>query len=92
MNKRLALVSLIKQSLLLAADIKIALLKRVGELDAGTVEELGKYLADEQKFIVANAGKIQEYADTLIHDMDFSSIVHSDTDNDKIYVGIGKAG
>lgn len=91
MNKRLALVSLIKQSLLLTSDVKIALLKRVGELDVGAIDLVGKYLADERNFITANAGKIQQYADTLIHDMDFSSIAPTNTDN-RVYVGTGKAG
>ena len=85
MNKRLALVPLIKGSFLLSPDIKIALLKRLGELGEEEVATLGEYLAAERDFVVANSAKIQDYANTLV---DYFS--NNPEQQDKVYVGSGR--
>ena len=91
MNKRLEIVPLIKQSFLLSADVKIRLLERVGEMSEEDIETLGGLLAEERDFVVANAPKIQEYADTLIDYFRVNPIVSQVEHPDMVYVGTGKA-
>ena len=92
MNKRLALVTLIKHSLLLSADIKISLLKRVGDLEENDVQTLGNYLAAELQFVKDNAQKIQEYAGSLVDYFTLNPLIPTNDNPDKVYVGTGRAG
>lgn len=85
MNKRLALVPLIQASFLLSPDVKIALLKRLGEFGEEDVVTLGEYLAAERDFVVANSQKIQDYANTLIDYFGKSE----EKNPDMVYVGSG---
>lgn len=91
MNKRLALVTLIKHSLLLSSDVKIALLRRVGDLKENDVQMLGNYLAAELQFVKDNAQKIQEYADTLVKYFSLNPMTPKKDNPDMVYVGTGKS-
>lgn len=92
MNRKLALVTLIKHSLLLPAEDKIALLKRVGDLAENDVHTLGIYLAQERQFIMENAQKIQEYAGSLVDYFSQNPMNQNQDNADKVYIGTGKAG
>lgn len=89
MNKRLAIIPLIKQSFLLSTDVKIRLLERVGEMSDEDVATLGGLLAEERDFGVANAQKIQEYADTLVDYFRVNPIASVEP-KDQVFVGTGK--
>lgn len=90
MNKRLFIIPLIKQSFLLSADVKIRLLERVGEISDEDIETLGGLLAEERDFAVANAPKIQEYADTLIDYFRANPVGVQTEHPDMVYVGMGR--
>ncbi len=90
MNKRLEIIPLIKQSFLLSTDVKIRLLERLDEMSEEEVVTLGELLAQERDFAVANATKIQEYADTLVDYFRVNPISSADS-TEQVYVGTGKA-
>ncbi len=92
MNKKLALVTLIKHSMLLPAEDKIALLKRVGDLAENDVLTLGTHLSRERQFVMENAQKIQEYADSLVDYFTLNPLTLEKDNPDMVYVGTGKAG
>ncbi|OGG04212.1 hypothetical protein A2Z33_03600 [Candidatus Gottesmanbacteria bacterium RBG_16_52_11] len=69
MNKRVALVILIKNCFSLSNPAKIELLRTVEDMSEEQVEALGKFLAYEREFILKYQNQIIENADALLEAM-----------------------
>ncbi len=94
MNKKIALVKLIRNSLIVPNEDKLVLLGNIGSMKNEDVEELGKFLAEEHDFILqnetglrANVGEIMEMVKKWNPQASSPDVVK---DSDKVYVGVGK--
>ncbi|MBI5620557.1 hypothetical protein HY949_02145 [Candidatus Gottesmanbacteria bacterium] len=86
MNKKIALVKLIRNSFIIPNEDKLVILGKIEQMKDEDVEELGKFLAEEHDFIIKHEaglrGNVGEIMETL----------KSWKPPDKVYVGTGRAG
>ncbi|MDP1722161.1 MAG: hypothetical protein Q8L37_03050 [Candidatus Gottesmanbacteria bacterium] len=94
MNKKIALVKLIRNSFILPNEDKLILLDRVNAMSGGDVEELGRFLAEEHDFILKNEtgirGNVGEIMETVKTWKPEASKTEKLSELDKVYVGVGK--
>ena len=94
MNKKIALVKLIRNSFILPNEYKLVLLDRVNAMSDGDVAALGRFLAEEHDFIIQNASALRadtaEIMETLKNWKTEQSQDIAVREPDKVYVGIGK--
>ncbi|MEK7544311.1 MAG: hypothetical protein AAB557_05550 [Patescibacteria group bacterium] len=94
MNKKIALVKLIRNSFILPNEDKLMLLDRVNGLSDGDVEELGKFLAAEHEFVLQNEtglrADVGEIMETLKNWKPEDSKKEEVREPDKVYIGTGK--
>lgn len=84
MNKKIALVTLIEASIILSDEDRLMLLDLVPGLTEHQVDVLGKFFAIERQFILDNEDDVKQKLDSILTELDR-------TDNEKVYVGSGKA-
>jgi hypothetical protein len=80
MNKKKALIILIKSSLFLGPTEKLSLLEMVNTMDNEQVMALGNYLASLRKASLENKNEMMEIISDRL----------DEKQNDKVYVGVGK--
>ena len=66
MNKKIALVHLIEESLLLSSGQKLELLDMVAGFTQKQVDALGKFLVSEQEFLLDNQEEILTHTQSMI--------------------------
>jgi hypothetical protein len=84
MNKKIALVTLIEASIILADEDRLMLLDLVPGLTEKQVEALGKFFALERQFVLSHEDDVKQKIDELLTNLD-------DTEKDTVYIGSGKA-
>jgi hypothetical protein len=87
LNKKLALVTLIKHSMSFASEAKLALLEHVKSMTEEDVEKLGKYLLAEHTFVIENEDLILRCTKEVSETFDSSPNTRFDN---TVYVGVGK--
>lgn len=86
MNKKIALVKLIRNSFIVPNENKLELLEKIEMMSEEDVEELGQFLAAEHNFIVQNETAIRADVEDVMETMkDWKP-------PEKVYVGSGRAG
>lgn len=84
MNKKIALVTLIEASIILADEDRLMLLDLVPGLTEKQVEALGKFFALERQFVLSHEDDVKQKIDELLTNLD-------DNEKDTVYIGSGKA-
>lgn len=82
MDKKIALVRLLRSSLLLSDAAKLAILDKVESMTSREVDELGEFLVLERKFVLDNEAFITANTTSLIDALEKS--------DKQVYVGSGK--
>jgi hypothetical protein len=94
MNRKIALVKLIRNSFLVSNEDKLALLDRVAAMSDADVEELGKFLAAEHGFILENEAGLRESVGVIMEELKNwkpdASKNEAVKEQDKVYIGTGK--
>lgn len=84
MNKKIALVKLIRNSFIVPNENKLELLGKIEEMSDQDVEELGQFLAAEHNFIVGNESALRANVGDIMETLkDWKP-------SEKVYVGTGK--
>lgn len=96
MNKKIALVKLIRNSIIIPNEDKLALLGEIEQLGDGEMEALGRFLSAEHDFIFQNETGLRvgvvEIMKTLKNWKPKTLKPEVVQDPDKVYIGVGKAG
>lgn len=94
MNKKIALVKLIRNSFIVPNEAKLELVGKIERMSDQDVEELGEFLAVEHDFVVSHEDAIRadvgEIMKTLEHWEPQTSKIEAANDSDKVYVGTGR--
>lgn len=84
MNKKIALVKLIRNSFIVPNEEKLELLGKIEEMSDQDVEELGQFLAAEHNFVVQNEPAIRTDVEDVMKTLaDWKP-------SEKVYIGTGK--
>lgn len=96
MNKKIALVKLIRASLIVSNDDKLALLGKIETMSDEDVEKLGEFLAAEHDFIAQHEAGLRLSVGEIMEEMkrwnpgeDSARPTGADA-TDRVYVGTGK--
>lgn len=85
MNKKIALVKLIRNSFVVSNEEKLELLGKIEQMSDEDVEEFGAFLSSEHNFIVQNEPAIRADVEDVMKTLaDWKP-------PEKVYVGTGKA-
>lgn len=84
MNKKIALVKLIRNSFTVPNEEKLELFGKIEQMSEEDVEELGQFLAAEHNFIVQNESAIRADVGEVMETL------RAWNPPDKVYVGTGK--
>lgn len=94
MNKKIALVKLIRNSFILPNEDKLILFDRVNAMSDGDVEELGKFFAAEHEFVLENETGLRsgvgEIMESLKNWKPKALKPEAVQNQDKVYVGTGR--
>lgn len=94
MNKKIALVKLIRNSFIIPNEEKLELLGKIEGMSDQDVEEFGASLSAEHDFVMQNESAIRtdvgEIMETLKNWKPEVLKTESAKDPDKVYVGMGK--
>lgn len=98
MNKKVALVILIRHSILLPDDSKLALLEQIQSMNDRQVDALGKFLATEREIALGSEQEIQAHVDEFVKELEINAqkglqAVPQSANLDKVdqvYIGSGK--
>lgn len=85
MNKKIALVTLIKNSISIASEGKLALLHHVKQMTDEEVEKLGAYFRAEREFVLANTERIVGNVKTITE-----TLLSASSNSDQVYFGSAK--
>jgi len=85
MNKKIALVDLLQESILLTAEQKLRILDQLPMFNEKQVDALGKLLALEQRFIETHNDDIKANMNTI-----YETFLQKELP-EPVYVGTGKA-
>lgn len=84
MNKKIALVKLIRNSFIVPNEKKLELLGKIEQMREEDVEELGQFLAVEHNFIVQNETAIRADVE------DVMETLRDWKPSEKVYIGTGR--
>lgn len=84
MNKKIALVKLIRNSFIVPNENKLELLGKIEEMSEEDVEELGQFLAIEHDFIVQSESVIRADVE------DVMETLRDWKPSEKVYIGTGR--
>ncbi len=98
MNKKIALVTLIRHSLILPDATKIDLITSLPSLNDRQVEALGMFLAKEREQLLESESQIMARIDEILVELDKTTSrkpasggpVQAEDQIEKLYVGSGK--
>lgn len=85
MNKKIALVTLIKASIILSDEDRLVLLDLVPGLSDRQIDALGKFFVTERQFVLDHEDDVKQKLDSILTELERE-------DHEKVYVGSGKAG
>lgn len=84
MNKKIALVKLIRNSFIVPDENKLELLGKIEKMSEEDVEELGQFLAAEHNFVIQNETAIRTDVE------DVMETLQNWKPSEKVYIGTGK--